>query len=145
MATYVGINDWLENMIENADLESDQFVAALSNTAPGSESTPPTGDGDGILGNITEISYTNCSSRNITTTSSSQASGTYKLILDDLTLTASGGTVGPFRYVYVYDDTVASPVDPLVCYYDYGSSITLNSGETLDIDFDGTNGLFNIS
>jgi len=144
MASYTAINDWLENMVENADLESDQFVIALSNTAPGAESTPPTGDGDGILGNITEVAYTNCSSRNITTTSSSQTGGTYELILADITLTASGD-VGPFRYVYVYDDTVASPADPLVCYFDYGSSITLANGETLEVDFDGTNGLFQLS
>lgn len=145
MATFTLINDWLDNMVENADLASDQFVVALSNTAPGSESTPPTGDGAGVLANVTQVSYTNCSSRNLTTTSSSQASGTYKLILQDLTLTASGGNVGPFRYIYIYDDTVTSPADPLVGYVDYGSSITLASGETLDIDLDGTNGVFTIS
>lgn len=143
MATFVLINDWLDNMVENADLASDQFVIALSNTAPGSETTPPTGDGNGILGNITEVSYTNCSTRNITTSSSSQTGGTYSLVLTDITLTASGGTVGPFRYVYVYDDTVATPVDPLVCYWDYGSSITLNDTETLLVDFGAT--LFTIS
>jgi hypothetical protein len=145
MATFNLINDWLENMVENADLESDQFVIALTNTAPAAEGTPPTGDGDGVLANLTQVSYTNCSSRNITTTSSSQTGGTYELILADIVLTASGGTVGPLRYVYVYDDTVATPVDPLVCYYDYGSSITLNDGETLTVDFDGTNGLFQLS
>jgi hypothetical protein len=145
MATFNLINDWLENMVENADLESDQFVVALSNTAPGSESTNPTGDGDGILANVTEITYTNLSSRNITTSSSGQTSGTYELILTDLTLTASGGSVGPLQYVYVYDDTVGTPADPLVCYYDYGSSITLGDGETLDIDFDDANGLFQLS
>lgn len=145
MASFNLINDWLANMVEDADLESDQFVVALSNTAPGAETTPPTGDGDGILGNVTEVSYTNCSSRLITTTSSGQTGGTYTLILQDIILTASGGTVGPFRYVYIYDDTVATPVDPLICYYDYGSSITLNDGETLQIDFDGVNGLFQLS
>jgi hypothetical protein len=145
MATFNLINDWLDNMVENADLASDQFVVALSNTAPGAESTPPTGDGDGVLANITEVSYTNCSTRNITTGSSSQTAGTYELILTDLVLTASGGTVGPFRYVYIYDDTVTSPADPLVCYYDYGSSITLADTETLTIDFDAANGLFQLS
>jgi len=144
MATFVLIPDWLENMAENADLESDQFVIALSNTAPGAESTDPTGDGDGILANITEVAYTNCSSRDITTTSSTQTGGTYILILADITLTASGD-VGPFRYVYVYDDTVTVPADPLVNYWDYGSSITLHSGETLLVDMDGTNGLFSIA
>ena len=80
-----------------------------------------------------------------TTTTSAQASGTYKLVLADLTLTASGGDGGPFRYVYIYDDTPAGPVDPLVCYYDYGSAITLATGETLLIDFSAANGLFQVA
>jgi hypothetical protein len=145
MATYVKINDWAENMVEVVNQGSDQFVVALSNTAPGSESTPPTGDGAGVLANVTQAAYTNCSSRNITTTSSTQTSGTYKLVLADLTLTASGGTVGPFRYVYVYSDTPSSPADPLAAYYDYASSITLADGETFLINFDGTNGFHSLS
>ena len=144
MVAFVLISDWLANMVENADCDSDQFVVALSNTAPGAEGSPPTGDGDGVLANVTEVSYADCSARTITTTSSGQTAGTYSLILVDLVLTSSG-TVGPFRYVYIYDDTVAAPADPLVCYYDYGSSITLASGETLTIDFDAANGLFQLS
>ena len=144
MATYVAINDWLDAHAENSDAASDQFVVALTNTAPGSESTPPTGDGAGVLANITQIAYTNCSTRNLTTASSSQTSGTYALDFNDLVLTASGGTVGPFRYVYIYNDTVTVPADPLVCYYDYGSSITLADTETLTITFNAS-GLFTIS
>ena len=144
MAAYVPINDWLANLVENADCESDQFTVALSNTAPGAEGSPPTGDGDGVLANVTQAVYTWCSARTITTISSGQAAGTYSLVLQDLTLTASGGGVGPFRYVYVYNDTVAVPVDPLVCYYDYGSWITLADGETLLIDF-AAGGLFQLS
>ena len=144
MAAFTLINDWLANLVENADCDSDQFSVALSNTAPGAEGSPPTGDGDGILGNITQVGYADCSARAITTTSSSQTGGTYKLILQDLVLTSSG-TVGPFRYVYIYDDTVGVPADPLVCYYDYGSSITLNNGETLTIDFSAANGFFQLS
>ena len=144
MASFTLINDWLANLVENADCESDQFTVALSNTAPGAEGTPPTGDGDGVLANVTEVAYTNCSTRDITTTSSGQAGGTYGLVLADLTLTASGGTVGAFRYVYVYDDTVTVPADPLVNYYDYGSSITLADGETILIDF-AAGGLFTLA
>lgn len=145
MATFTLLNDWSDNLIENVDAASDQFVVALSNTAPASESTPPTGDGDGVLANITQVSYTNCSSRNLTTSSSSQASGTYKLVLADLVLTASGGTVGPFRYIYIYDDTVTSPADPIMGYVDYGSSITLADTETLTLDFSAANGILQIS
>jgi hypothetical protein len=145
MATFNLINDWLDNLHEDVDAASDQFVIALSNTAPGSEGTPPTGDGQGVLANVTEVAYTYCSSRNITTTSSSQSGGTYKLILQDITISASGGAVGPFRYIYIYDDTPSTPADPLICYYDYGSGLTLNDGESLDIDFDDSNGLYQLS
>lgn len=100
---------------------------ALTNTAPNAS--------DATRSQLTEISYTNLSSRNLTTSSSSQTGGTYSLVLSDLVLTASGGSVGPFRYVVIYNDTPTSPADPLIAYYDYGSSITLADGETLTIDF----------
>lgn len=133
MATFVKANDWVDYLDEAVNAASDQFVVALSNTAPGSESSNPTANGNGILANVTQVSYTNCSSRNITTSSASQSGGTKSLVLTDLTLTASGGSVGPFRYVYIYDDTVTN--DPVVGYYDYGSSITLASGESILINF----------
>jgi hypothetical protein len=138
MATYNKINQWAEAEGEVADLDGDTFIVALSNTAPGSEGTPPTGAAAGILANVTQIAYTNCSSRTLTLASSGHSSGTYTIDFNDLTLTASGGTVGPFRYVYIYDDTPSSPADPLVCYFDYGSSITLASGETLLISFNAS-------
>lgn len=140
MASYTKANDWVEYVHEAVNCASDQFVVALSNTAPGSESNNPLSDGNGVLANVTQIAYTNLSSRNITTASHAQSGGVYTLKLTNLTLTASGGSVGPFRYVYVYDDTVSG--DPIVGVWDYGSSITLNDGETLDLDFDATNGVF---
>ena len=145
MATFNKVNDFVVNAVHNMDLESDQIVVALSNTAPGSESSNPTADGNGVLANVTEISYTNCSSRNITTTSSTQTGGTYKLVLADITLSASGGDVGPFRYAYIYNDTVTSPADPLIGYYDYGLSLTLNDGDSFTLDFSATNGVIQIS
>lgn len=126
MATFNKFNSFVEAEAEKAhNLGSDQLVIALTNSAPVASNT--------ILANITQISYTNCSTRNITTTSSSQSSGTYDLVLTDLTLTASGGTVGPFRYAVMYNDTAAS--DELIGWWDYGSSITLNDTETLLLDF----------
>ncbi len=116
------------------NLGGDQLVVALTNTAPGV--------GNSVLTDIVgQISYTNLSSRNITTTSSTQTGGLYKLILADLVLTASGA-VGPFRYVVIYNDTSAT--DNLIGWYDYGSSISLASGETFTIDFDGVNGFLQL-
>ena len=126
MATYNKFQAWAETMVEGANLASDQFVIALSNTAPVATNS--------VLTDITQITYTNLSSRNVTTTSSSQASGTYTLVLADLVMTATGA-VGPFRYVVLYDDTVAG--DPLVGWWDYGSSITMANGETFTVDFTG--------
>tara|TARA_R110001606_G_C15264588_1_gene638813 strand:- start:418 stop:855 length:438 start_codon:yes stop_codon:yes gene_type:complete len=145
MATFNKVNDFVQNAVHNMDLESDQVVIALSNTAPSSEASNPATDGNGVLANVTQVSYTNLSSRNITTTSSTQTGGTYKLVLSDITLTSSGGATGPFRYVYVYNDTATSPADPVIGYYDYGSSLTLNDGDSLTVDFSAANGVIQIA
>jgi hypothetical protein len=135
MASYNKFNSFVEAVAEKKhDLGSDQLVVALTNVVPNATDTQ--------LSDITEVAYTNLSSRDITTTSSSQSSGTYKLILQDLTLTASG-SVGPFRYVVIYNDTATN--DELICYADYGSSISLSNGETFTVDFDSTDGLFSLT
>ncbi len=136
MASYNKFNTFvadISNKVHN--LGSDQLKVALSNSAPVATNT--------VLANITEISYTNLSTRNITTTSSTQSSGTYKLVLTDLVLTASGGSVAAFRYVVIYNSTASG--GPLIGWYDYGSSLTLQDSDTFTLDFDGTNGLLNIT
>lgn len=126
MATFNKFNSWAEVMVEGANLGSDAFVVALSNTAPSASNS--------VLADIAQISYTNLSARALTTASSSQTGGVYSLSLNDLVLTASG-PVATFRYVVIYNDTVATPADPLVCWFDYGSAITMANGETFTIDF----------
>lgn len=71
-----------------------------------------------------------------------ETSGTAKVTIADEVLTASGGSIGAFRYVTIYNDTATSPADALICWFDYGSSITLNDTETFTLDFDSSNGLF---
>lgn len=135
MATFQKFHSFVEAIAEKKhDLGSDQLAIALTNTAPDATNA--------VLADITEISYTNLSSRNVTTSSSAQTGGTYKLVLEDLTLVASGA-VGPFRYVVLYNDTAAN--DELIGWYDYGSSISLAAGETFTVDFDGTNGVLTLA
>lgn len=134
MATFTPFNSVLEDIAEKKhNLGSDQLVIALTNVAPVATNT--------VLADLTQVSYTNLSSRNITTTSSATTGSSYKLTLTDLVLTASGA-VGPFRYVVVYNDTATN--DELVAFYDYGSSISLASGETFSVDFDA-NGFLSLA
>lgn len=134
MATFNKFNAFVEALAEKVhNLGSDQLTVALTNTLPTSA--------DSVLADISQISYTNLSSRNITTTSSSQTGGLYKLILTDLTLTATGA-VGPFRYVVIYNSTAAS--GNLIAWFDYGSSISLANGDTLTIDFDPSTGILQL-
>jgi len=137
MATFNKFNAFVENLAEKVhNLGSDTLTIALTNTAPSAA--------NGVLADLTQIAYTYCSARVPSITSSTQTSGTYKLVLADLTLTASGGSVGPFRYVVLYNDTPTSPADPLIGWYDYASSITLLTGESLLIDFDAANGVLQL-
>ena len=135
MTAITKINSFVENVAEGAvNLGGTGLTVALTNTAH-------TATWD-ELADLTQVSYTNLSARVITVTSSAQTSGTYKLVLTDLVLTATGA-VGPFQYIYIYDD--ASTGDKLLWYYDYGSAITMASGDTLTLDFHPTNGVITIT
>lgn len=134
MASFNKVNSFVEFLAEKLIDLSGSLKVAITNTAH-------TATWDEVA-DLTEITYTNLSARTLTVSASSQTSGTYKLVITDLVLTASG-SVGPFRYFYIFDD--ASTTDKLICYFDYGSSISLNNGDTFTLDFDATNGLLQIA
>ena len=137
MATFNKFNSFVEALAEKLhNLGGDTLTVALCAAANAPVAT------NTVLANLTEAAYTYCSARAITISTSAQTSGTYKLVLADLTLTASGGNVGPFRYVVVYNDTATN--DELIGWYDYGSDITLATTETLLIDFDAANGVLQL-
>jgi hypothetical protein len=128
---------FVENLAEKVhNLGSDSLRAMLVN------SPAPTA-ANSIKADLTEIAAGNgytAGGATLTISSSAQTGGLYKLVVADAVVTASGA-VGPFRYVVIYNDTPTSPADPLIVFYDYGSSITLATGETFTMDFDQTNGL----
>lgn len=130
MAIYQKFNQTVEDMAHGVyKCDTDQFVVALCAAANAPVAS------NSVLADLTQISYTNLSSRNLTTATSVQTGGTFTQLFNDLVLTASGGPVATFRYVVIYNDTPTSPADPLLCFYDFGSDLTLADGETLTIDF----------
>lgn len=142
MPALVKYDCFVENLAEKVhNLGADTLKAALTNTAPTAASdtvwnsattAPPPAAANG---------YTT-GGNTLSVTSSAQTSGTYKLVITDSVFTASGGSIGPFRYVILYNSTASNAV---IGYYDYGSSITLATGETFTIDFDGSNGVLTLA
>jgi hypothetical protein len=141
MAAYVKIYQFVDDLAEGVhNLLTNALTVALTTNG-----TPPA-QTNTILTNLTQIAYTNLSTRAISmgSATSTQTTGTYKLVLPDLVLTCSTAPVATFRWVVIYNDTPTSPADPLICYFDYGADVTLGVGETFTLDFDGTNGLLQI-
>lgn len=141
MASFNKFNSFVEALAEKVhNLGSDTLKVYLSNATPDAAA-------DSIKTDLAEISAGNgytAGGNQATISSSSQTSGTYKLVLaDPATWTASGGSIGPFRYAVLYNDTATN--DELIGWWDYGSSITLNAGETFTVDFDPTTGVLTIA
>ena len=123
------------------NLNADALKVALTNTAPNAST-------HALLSDITELGAGNGYSAGGNTPTNSgyaQTSGVGKLTLVDTVFTASGGSIGPFRYAVLYNSTPSSPLKPLIGYADYGSSITLLVGETFTTDFDGSAGVLTIT
>lgn len=128
MASYNKFNQFVEDLskgVHNFTSDSTCTVTvALTNVAPVATNS--------VLADITQINYTGLTSRVVTGITAEQTSGTVTFTATDLELTASG-TIPAFRYVVLYNDDAAS--DNLIGWYDYGSSVSLNSGEKFTIDF----------
>ncbi len=145
MATYVKVNDFVENLCQVIDLDGDALKFDLTSTAP-TAGTDATADGNGILANITPISYTNYTDdltvdRVFTagTLTHTQTAGTFTLDYGaDIVITASGGALASFQYIVPWDDTPTSPVDPLINYWDHGSAIVLAATDTATLQFNAS-------
>lgn len=118
------------------NLGSDTLKVLLTNTAPSLSNTQKSD----ISGELSTANGYTAGGATVTITSSAQSSGLYTLIASDVTWTASGGSIGPFRYAVFYNDTATN--DELIGYLDYGYSVTVASGQTFTLDFDAVSGLY---
>jgi hypothetical protein len=142
MAAYQKPQDYVNQLCRGThNWATHTFKAAFSNTAPNLATMA-------LLADITQIGsgggYTGGAGGGVALAgvTLSNASGTEKVVITDAVFTATGA-VGPFRYIWIYNDTSAS--DNLVCAFDYGNAITMANGETFTLDFDGTNGLWQLA
>ena len=141
MAVFNKFNAFNKDLSEKVhNLATDVLKVMLTNTAPLAANS--------LKSDIVEIAGGNGYTAGgliSAQVSSSQTGGVYKLVLTDVTFTATGGSIAAARYAVVYNDTSAAPLKPLVGFYDYGSSIILAVGESLTVDFDATNGILQIN
>ena len=146
MAAFNKFQCFVEDVAEGRhNLAADVLKIFLTNTAPNASThtaydgvTGATGPAEIAAGN----GYT-AGGNQASQSSSAQTAGTYKLVCaDPATWTASGGTIGPFRYAVLFNDTSASNL--LIGWWDYASSITLNDTETFTADLSPTNGVLTI-
>lgn len=143
MATYNKINQFTQDLcqlVHNFTTSTGHtFKVVLSNTAVVATNS--------TLSAITQIANGNGYTTGGTTTTQtcSTSSGTAKVVMTDVVFTASGGSIASLRYAVLYNDTPTSPADPTIAWWDYGSSVAPATGETFTVDFDGTNGVFQLA
>ncbi len=118
----------LMNKVHQLFGTEDLIEVYLSNAAPATTNT--------LKANIAEITNENGYPNPVgVTPNSSRSTGTYTLGATDVVITASGGTIGPFRYVILFNNTPTTPLDPLIAWWDRGAGLTLQDGESFTIDF----------
>lgn len=134
MATFNRTNQFAEDLGKGVHVfGTHQLKVALTNTAP----TAANATYAALTAPLPTTNLSGATPFNVTTTSYTQTGGVGNLVLANLTLTATGA-VSAFRYVVLYNDTPTSPADPLIGWFDYGSSVTMANTETFLIDFAAT-------
>lgn len=130
MASFVKYECFSEDLAKKVhNLDTDTLKVMLSNTAPNVAT-------HAVRASASEIAAGNgYTAGGIDTQNATSRSGGVTSVTGvDVVFTATG-SVGPFRYAILYNDTPTSPADPLIGYWDYGSSISLANGETFTVDF----------
>lgn len=106
----------------NHKFGTDVFSLALTNSAPSPAYA--------TRAQVSEISYAYASDRDLTLNSANQTNGLLRVIFADHIISANGGSVGPFRYLVVYNKSN----DKLIGWLDYGSNVTVLDGQSLGVD-----------
>lgn len=125
-----GMTDWLSHTIK-LSLHTSTYTPNTATNEVKADATNELSGGNG---------YT--AGGHTLTTSIPDETEPINFVAADLTITASGGSIGPFRYAVIYNDTPTTPADPLIGYLDLGTDTTITNGNSILFDFDQTNGVF---
>lgn len=131
-ATYNKFTPAVENLLEGINAGSDTWYIKLGtavNQAAGTFTEVANGNGYTTGGNQATVS------------TATQSGGTYKLVLNSPTAWTASAAGFSFQYAVLVDTTAGINVG----YWDYGSSQTVASGETVTVTLDGTNGVFQVT
>ena len=127
-----------ENSVEADNLGSDTYKMMLTDAAPNAAT-------HAVKADVTQIASGNgytTDGNACAVVTSAQSGGTYKLVLGSPTAWTGGASpMAQFRYAVLYDVTTGN----LIGYYDYGSEVILNTGDTFTITLDGTNGVLQLA
>jgi hypothetical protein len=140
MAAFNKFNQFVADLATKVhNLNADALkIMLVSSPAPAAANT--------VKANLTEIAAGNgytAGGSVATFVSGNDASGTYKLILSPVVFTALSGAIGPFQYAVLYNSTTAG--GNLIGWWDYGTAVTLTSGNSFTVSLDQTNGTFTLS
>lgn len=148
MATYNKFNSFVEDIL-NKDIDligsppGDTLKIGLTNTSPNAADvrvdTTVSPDQIQATSNANEIAAGNGYTEgggSLTGVTGTRSSGTVTVAANEFTWTAAGGTIGPFQYVYLYDNTAKTTATrPVIAWWNYGAALTLNDGETFTVRF----------
>ena len=141
-AAFQKFNSFIETLAEGVhNLQANSLKVYLTNTVPNGATMNVKADLSETL--TTTGGYT-ATGQVATVTSSAQTSGLYKLILGDVSWTATGAGFGPFQYAVLYNDTPTSPADPLIGWWDNAAPVTLTAGQSFTVDFDNLTGVIQL-
>ena len=139
MAAFNKFNQFVEDLAKKVhSLNADTLKIMLTSSAPVTTNA--------VKADITEIAAGNgytAGGTQATLVSSSQTGGTYALKLNNVTYTATPGSIGPFRYCVLYNSTPAS--GNLIGWYDYGTNLTVTAGNSFQVQFDAANGVLQLT
>ena len=134
MADYAKHNQFIENLAFGVHDFTSVSSAALTYWFTATDPSDPsawaviadvTGSVTTGLGALTSAAFT----------TSEGSSGSYLLLLPEKVFTGTEA-VADFQYIGLYDTTPTSPLDPLICHWDYGSVVSgMGSGDTFTVTY----------